>query len=158
MLDGFVALEDALRAPPPVRPAPEASASAPESVQCEVHERLAPFASDLALARLAALEAYERAVPRLLHALARDVLARELTLAAPDVHALSRALVAEFASEEPVAFVVAREDAARFPSGVLVRVDPRLRAGDLVLEVRDGEIDARFGLRLDAAIAGAHAP
>ena len=107
--------------------------------------------SDLALARLAALEAYERAVPRLLHALARDVLARELTLAAPDVHALSRALVAEFASEEPVAFVVAREDAARFPSGVLVRVDPRLRAGDLVLEVRDGEIDAPQRVNLHVA-------
>jgi flagellar biosynthesis/type III secretory pathway protein FliH len=162
VLEGFVPLEAALRAPPAVRPsaaepAPAESAPAPPPASPARGDRFAPLAADLALARLAAFEAYERAVPRLLHALAREVLARELSLAGPDVQALSRALVAEFASEEPVAFVVAREDAARFPSGVPVRVDPRLRAGDLVLEVRDGEIDARFAVRLEDAIAAADA-
>ncbi len=112
-------------------------------------------ARELMLARLAALEAYERAVPRLLEALAGDVLGRELALARADLLALARRLVEEFASEEPVALVVATEDAGRFRDGLPVRVDPRLRAGDLVLEVRDGEIDARFGVRLRAALLAA---
>jgi len=130
---------------------------APESSPAFEPVAGAALAGALALARLAALEAFERAVPRLLEALARDVLARELSVAPPDVRALARALATDFAGEEPVAFVVAREDAACFPAGTPVRVDSRLRPGDVVLEVRDGEIDARFALRLRDAIAGAQA-
>jgi flagellar biosynthesis/type III secretory pathway protein FliH len=87
--------------------------------------------------------------------LARDVLARELVVSPPDLAALSRALAAEFSNDEPVVFAVAREDLAHFPPGLPVRVDPRLRAGDVVLEVRDGEIDARFALRVRAALQAA---
>lgn len=162
MPDDFVALEALLRTPaghtraqPPEQQQPARANLVEDAAPAERHE-FAEFGSELAIARLAALEAYERAVPRLLEALARDVLARELTLAAPDVRALADALAVTYASEEPVAFAVAREDAARFPAGVPVRVDPRLRAGDVVLEVRDGEIDARFALRVRDAIAQAH--
>lgn len=155
MAEGFVSLAAMLRAPAVEGGNEPASALPPAPVGDEPAHPLVSFARDLALARLAALEAYERAVPRLLEALARDVLARELVLAPPDVNALARDLAAEFASEEPVAFAVAREDAPRFPSGVPVRVDTRLRAGDIVLEVRDGEIDARFALRVRDAIGAA---
>ncbi len=159
MPDGFVPLAASLRAPPaPARtePAPTAQvARANDGAIDETAHPLAEFAGDLALARLAALEAYERAVPRLLDALAREVLGRELVSAPPDVAAVARALAAEFSAEEPVAFAVAREDLARFPAGIPARVDPRLRAGDVVLDVRDGEIDARFALRVRAAVARA---
>ncbi len=131
-----------VQTPPPSRPSPVA----PDA--CGV------LANDIALARLAALEAYERAVPRLLEALARDVLARELAIAPPDLAALARALAREFADAGPVAFVACREDARQLPVDLPVRVDPALRAGDLVLEVRDGEVDARFALRFRGAIDG----
>src|SRR5690348_1458081 len=64
------------------------------------------FCSELALARLAAIEAYERASGDLIAALAHDVLARELALAPADIDALARNVFERFASEEPVTVVV----------------------------------------------------
>jgi flagellar biosynthesis/type III secretory pathway protein FliH len=107
---------------------------------------------ELVLARLAALEAYERTVPALLEALAREVLGRELALAPPELSKLAAEICAGFASEEPVALIVAPDDAARVTCGLPVRTDAALRHGDLVLEVRDGEIDARFTLRIAGAL------
>jgi flagellar biosynthesis/type III secretory pathway protein FliH len=175
--EGFVPLVETLRAPrrEPEAPGTHAGvvprtqtddaplaqigqarlAQAGDPPRADANHPFATLVGEIALARLAAHEAYERAVPRLLEALARDVLARELVVSPPDLAALSRSLAAEFANDEPVAFAIAREDLACFPPGLPVRVDPRLRAGDVVLEVRDGEIDARFAVRVRSAIDAA---
>ena len=113
------------------------------------------FVESLALARLAALEAFDRAVPRLLAAFAQDVLARELTLAPVDIERLVAVARTRMAAEEPVTVWVATVDAARLSCGLPVRCDPALRTGDLVVQVRDGEIDARFTLRVAQAVAAA---
>jgi len=112
---------------------------------------------ELALARLAALEAYERAVPRLLAALAEVVLGRELAIAPCDLSRLAAHVRSRFEAEEPVALWVAPADEQRVTSELPVRGDPALGPGDLVIEVRDGELEARFALRLASALAAARA-
>jgi len=129
--------------------------AAPPDELVQDSSALEDFVDSLALARLAALEAFERAVPRLLAAFAQDVLARELTLAPVDIDRLVAVARKRMAAEEPVAVWVASDDAPRFSCGLPVRCDPALRRGDLVVEVRDGEVDARFALRVAQAIAAA---
>ena len=107
---------------------------------------------DLGLMRLAALEAFERARDALLEELARSVLARELMLAPADVEGLAARLLERFADAQPVALVVSEADAGTLRVALPVRVDPALAPGDLVIEVRDGVLDARFALRLEAAL------
>ena len=78
------------------------------------------------------------------------------TDAAPaDLDALAARALRAFAESEPLALVVAPADAERVSSPLPVRVDPALVAGDLLVAVRDGEIDARFALRLAEATADA---
>jgi flagellar biosynthesis/type III secretory pathway protein FliH len=110
---------------------------------------------ELALLRLAALEAFERARGQMLETLACDVLSRELMLAPADLDALAARALQAFAESEPLALVVAPADAARVSSPLPVRIDSSLVAGDLVIAVRDGEIDARFALRLNESVAAA---
>jgi flagellar biosynthesis/type III secretory pathway protein FliH len=112
----------------------------------------------LALARLAALEAFDRAAPRLLAALAQNVLGRELELAPADLRTLVAQLRRDFAAAEPVAVLLAPSEAGCRIDGLPVRADPALCAGDIVLEVRDGEIDARFALRRAGTLGTALAP
>lgn len=107
----------------------------------------ASFCDEIALARVAVFEAYERAVARLIEVTARDVLARELALAPVDIEALAGRALQTFADEEPVALFVAPADAPLVSAEIPVRVDPSLMPGDLVVIVRDGVIDARFALR-----------
>jgi hypothetical protein len=156
MPDGFVPLAEMLRA----QPAPPAQAT-PAAPPAGAHSDDVPADSELLdelrLARLAALEAYDRAVPRLLTALAQAVFGRELALAPPDLAALAAELRAHFTREEPVALLIAPSQAPPACS-LPIRRDPALRPGDLILEVRDGEIDARFRVRLAGAIARALAP
>lgn len=149
MPDEFVTLAQRLRAraaPNPVE-TPRAAADPCADGATELLE-------ELSLARLAALEAYDRAVPRLLAALADDVLGRELALASADLGRLAAELRARFAREEPVALVIAPTESLAECSLPIHR-DPALHAGDLILEVRDGEVDARFRLRRAAAVADA---
>lgn len=107
---------------------------------------------ELGLARLAALEAFDRARSALLERLANDVLARELALGPVDLAALAARALEAFARCEPVTLVVAPGAAARMPLAFPVREDAALAPHDLALDVRDGEIDARFALRLAAAL------
>jgi flagellar biosynthesis/type III secretory pathway protein FliH len=111
--------------------------------------------AQLALARLAACEAFERAAARLIELLARDVLVRELALAPADVAALVARVRALLERDEAVTVVVAPCDAERITSGVPLRADPALEPGDVVVEVRDATIDARFALRAADAVAAA---
>jgi hypothetical protein len=113
------------------------------------------FCSEIALGRLAALEAFERAAVRLMETLARDVLGRELAIAPVDLAALVRNLVATFDDAPPIAVVVAPSDAEALTCDLNVRTDPTLSSGDLVLIVQDGTIDARLPLRLRAAVGDA---
>ncbi len=110
---------------------------------------------ELSLLRLAAAEAFERGVPKLLEALARDVLARELLLAPPDIAALAERALTEFAEHEPVAIVVAPCDLQCVGASLPVRGDAELRTGDLVIEVRDGAFESHFRLRFEAALEDA---
>lgn len=111
--------------------------------------------AQLALARLAACEAFERAAARLVELLARDVLARELALAPVDVAALIARIRALLERDEAVTVVVAPCDAQRIASGVPLRADLALEAGDVIIEVRDAAIDARFAVRAADAVAAA---
>ena len=113
----------------------------------------ADIAQDLALMRLAALEAFERAIADLLSRLAHDVLCRELAIAPVDVCALAARALATFAELEPVALVVAPCDADVFETPLAVRCDASLDAGDLVIEVGDGALESRFALRVRACVA-----
>jgi hypothetical protein len=122
---------------------PPQSAAEPIAIAGEA----ASFCDEIALARVAVFEAYDRAGARLVDALAREVLARELALAPVDIEALARRVLLAFADDEPVALVVSPTEAPAMKAEIPVRVDPSLRAGDLVVVVRDGVIDARFALR-----------
>jgi flagellar biosynthesis/type III secretory pathway protein FliH len=158
--EAFVSLASQLRAlgmprenqPAGPTAAPSVSDLPPEHAALEC-ERIV---EELALLRLAALEAFERARGRMLETLAREVLSRELMLAPADLDALAARALQAFAESEPLALVVAPADAARVSSPLPVHIDASLVAGDLVIAVRDGEIDARFALRLNGAIAAAN--
>ena len=161
----FVPLAAMLRAArvPSAPLATPAAISQPQHNVPDVRERETPpdpgFAREvcaqLTLARLAACEAFERAATRLVDLLARDVLARELALAPADVAALVARVRALFERDEAVTVVVAPCDAERIASGVPLRADPALEPGDVVVEVRDAAIDARFELRAADAVAAA---
>jgi len=145
---------------PPVAP-PIVASSAPDvavvaqAVAVSPAPMVASFCSDVALARVAALEAFERGAAALLERLAKDVLARELTIAPADVSSIVRRLVAGFDAASPVAIVVAPADAETIDCGIPVRGDSSLAPGDVVLVVRDGTVDARMALRLRQALSEA---
>jgi flagellar biosynthesis/type III secretory pathway protein FliH len=115
-------------------------------------EAIGALSAGIALARLAAREAYERGVGRVLEALARDVLARELATAPADINRLAAEAWQRFIAEAPVALLVAPEDAPRIAQDVPVRADPSLAAGDVVLVVRDGVVDQRVEVRIRAVL------
>ncbi|HTW83742.1 MAG TPA: hypothetical protein VMD91_06735 [Candidatus Sulfotelmatobacter sp.] len=98
-------------------------------------------------ARLA--DAFDAAATRMLRELATDVLARELRLAPCDL----AAIVARHRSSAPVVRVRVAPDDARIDLGLPVTVDPALRAGDAIVELAGGTIDARLGVRLAALLA-----
>lgn len=156
MDERFVSLAAFVRAaastpvtPPIAAPAPQA---APEVCRGVIDFAHADVVHELALLRLAALEAFERGTERLLRALADDVLARELELAPSEIEALAKAALATFADHEPVAIAVSAVDAERVRTPLPVRVDPALVSGDLVVDVRDGAFESHFAFRLEAAL------
>ena len=139
--------------PPLEDDGPASEAAVPET---DADERaVARIASDVALMRLAALEAFESGTERLLRALAEDVLARELALAPADVAALAARALAAFVEHEPVEIAVAPCDAERVRAPVAVRADAQLAPGDLVVRVRDGAFESTFAFRASAALASA---
>ena len=135
-----------------VAAAEPATAAAPRVVRGVIDFAHADVVHELALMRLAAYEAFERAARRIVGTLARDVLGRDLILAPVDVDALAAEALAAFAEAEPVALAISPEDAERVRSPLPVRVDPSLEAGDLVVDVRDGSFESRFVFRLEAAL------
>ena len=152
MAERFVPLAAFVRA----APSPVASAappvSQPPASRGAVDYAQAGVVHELTLLTLAAREAFARAAARLLRELANDVLARELLLAPADVAALVGRAVAAFAEHAPVGIAVSGFDADRVRAPLPVRVDPRLGAGDLVVDVRDGAFESSFTFRLEDAL------
>jgi hypothetical protein len=103
---------------------------------------------DARLFRARLADALDDAVARLVRDLAADVLARELRLAPCELAALVRRVL----DRAPVVRVrVAPADVARV-RGVPVLADPALTAGDAIVELASGALDARLGVRLAAVL------
>jgi len=140
----------------PVAPATAAVAPAtPPPAESTPERPLDALAGDLALVRAAAHEAFERASARLLRGLADEVLGRELALAPCDTAALVRRFLAELSAYEPLALAISAADAGRVRIPLPVRIEPNLRAGDAIVEVRDGTFESQLALRLESVVAAA---
>lgn len=98
-------------------------------------------------------ERIDAAVPLLLEDIAANVLARELRLAPAEIGRICERALARFASEKPLCVRMHPADAARHVLPIPVRPDVQLRAGDAILELRDGAfVDATLGVRLAAVL------
>ena len=152
----FVSLADLLLPREPSRELELAAAPhdvrAPDDVVCELPDAAAMAVGDalrearLFRARLA--DAFDDAAARLLRELAADVLARELRLAPCDLEAIVRRV------RERIPLVrvrVAPADVARMSDAPVV-ADPLLAAGDAVVELAGGALDARLGVRLASVL------
>ncbi len=149
----FVPLDVHLRAVPAPQPAPCAQPASGDAACADpIYDDVS---GELALIKLAAMEAYERAIERALAAFAELVLGRELTCAPAAIAALAAQAWEEYTFEEPIALVVAQQDAMLVRSPLPVRIDPALAPGDFFVEVRDGTIDARLCVRKRAALRAA---
>jgi flagellar biosynthesis/type III secretory pathway protein FliH len=147
--DVFVPLASFLR---PALPEPPAAALEPSPpcvtlpAECEEAIRAARrFRAGLA-------DALDAALPPVLDAIARDVLARELRLEGADVAALVEAALDHFGGDvvrvcvHPHDFdALAHLELERLADGML---DP----GDIRIELRSGTIDLSLQARLDAAL------
>ncbi len=160
-MDEFVSLADLLRSP-----ATEAGASADAAAAVEPdaaldpgaiepgadaersHDELVAALRDARLFRARLADAFDEARMRLLRELAADVLARELRIAPCDLDLLARRVLAG----GPVVRVrVAPCDVAAI-RGVPVVADAELNAGDAVVELAGGTLDARLGVRLSMVL------
>ena len=154
----FVSLADVLRPPalaaaleadaPPaaIEPVDEPIAGETETSALDdrSHSELAKALRDARLFRARLADAFDDARVRLLRELAADVLARELRIAPCDLDLLARRVLAG----APVVRVrVAPGDVAAI-GGVPVVADAELNAGDAVVELAAGALDARLGVRL----------
>lgn len=100
------------------------------------------------LFRARLLDAFDGAAARLLRELASTVLARELRSAPCDL----AAVIAHVRERAPVVRArVAPDDVPRV-TGVPVVADPALACGDVIVELDNGAIDARLGVRLAALL------
>jgi flagellar biosynthesis/type III secretory pathway protein FliH len=148
----FVSLADLLRpaAPPP---APVLAPVPAEECAGVVAADVAPpdvvdVLREARLFRARLIDAAADAFARLLTELASEVLARELRSAPCDLEAI----VARVAARAPIVRVrVAQDDVARI-TGAAVVADPDLRPGDAIVELADGAIDARLGVRVAAVL------
>ncbi len=104
--------------------------------------------------RAALADALEYAVEELLRDIAASVLARELTIAPADVHAIVQQARERYQIDEPFAIRVHPAECAMLQDQpVRMKADPSLRRGDVVLEVACGTIDATLGARLDRVLS-----
>ena len=156
MPDGFVSLASWLR------PEPSGACPAPavEEIAAGTHgdTRDEHDASDDALAaarnfRMALDDALDTTVAALREEIAHEVLARELELSAPDLHAIVARARERYAVDEPLTIRVHPDDIAACAGLARVTGDECLRRGDVVLDLRCGTIDATLGARLDRLLA-----
>jgi flagellar biosynthesis/type III secretory pathway protein FliH len=151
----FIALADLLRGVPlpaepvtPVVPIVEEAAVRTDDVAADAGgsaaDEVAAALREARLFRARLADAFDDAAERLVRELAADVLARELRLAPCDL----ASIVQRVAARAPAVRVrVAPADVARV-TGIAVLADPALCAGDAIVEVAGGALDARLGVRL----------
>jgi flagellar biosynthesis/type III secretory pathway protein FliH len=157
MSDEFVPLANYLR-PAAVAPSVEVSPA------CDSEPSDAPYAqaeSDEAMRsarrfRAALADALDVAVQRLVRAIARDVLARELQLEPADLTAIVAKALDRQADERVLSVRAHPTDLAALASIGLERVaDSTLAPGDILIALHSGTIDLSLNARLEAAIAAA---
>jgi hypothetical protein len=102
--------------------------------------------------RAFALDAVERSLGRLVASLAEEVLGRELKLAPVDLQEITNRALRRYDREGPVRVRVSTVDLAAIKTELPVVADADLREGDLIVEVRDGTLDARMSVRLDCVL------
>ena len=97
-------------------------------------------------------DALDAACARLLRDIAAGVLARELQLAPCEIAVVVERIRDEMLGE-PLCVRLHPEDAAQWTDASLpCRRDDSLVPGDALLELHEGSIDARFGVRLQAVL------
>jgi flagellar biosynthesis/type III secretory pathway protein FliH len=152
MPDGFVPLDRALRVVPE-SPTVSGDIVAAVASTNEAEPDLAEVASDARRFRAALADALALSLERLVRDVACDVLARELLLAPPDVAAIAARALERYLEDGPLQLRVHPDDRGACASLDLpVVTDGRLRAGDVVLDVRCGSIDASLGARLETVL------
>ncbi len=100
------------------------------------------------LFRACVIEGVEAAVETIVQDIATDVLGRELQLAPVDIEHITEKALQRYLVDEPVRVRVHPDEAASISCGVPVAADERLRAGDVLIELRCGSVDATLGVRL----------
>ena len=154
--DGFLPLASWLAGPLPGAPAPEpAPAALPPPEPADAAEPAEPppeavVLRDVRLFRARLADAFAAAVPALVHELAYAVLGRELLLAPADIAEIAARIIAEHPAAQPIVVRHAPGDA--IDAGVPAVADASLAPGDLIVAFADGEVDARFGVRLAVAL------
>jgi len=155
MSEGFVPLDLFLKPSPPAPQPQSFVAAAPETTLPEELEATLRAARRF---RAALSDALDAAVPSLLHAIANDVLARELRLEPADGTRIVASALDRAAGEHAVAIRVHPSDHDAVASfGVRTIDDAALAPGDCRIELRSGTIESSLQLRLETVLA-AHAP
>jgi flagellar biosynthesis/type III secretory pathway protein FliH len=135
---------------------PEAQTSLQAQRIVEPAVVMAEHAQTLAAARrfrAALADALDAAVAKMLDAIARHVVARELQLAPAQIAALVKDTMERYGPENAVAIRVHPDDYEAVANWNGVRTaDGSLRHGDVVIELRSGTIDLRMKARLEAAL------
>ncbi len=152
MPDGFVPLDRALRpAPEPQTVSGDLATTVVLTNQAEPD--LEDAAAEARRFRAALADAFALSLERLVRDVACDVLARELVLAPPDVAAIAARALERYLDDGPLQLRVHPDDrGACAPLDLRIVTDERLRAGDVVLDVRCGSIDASLGARLETVL------
>lgn len=157
MSEEFVALEDLLRPPPRVQPesVPLGAEPAPDpDVQAQPREPHDLVRAER-LFRAALADALQAELARLLPAIAREVLARELELKPVDVAAVASAALERHANDGIVRVRAHPDDVDDLTrAGVAAVADECVRPGGVLVEIRSGTIDVSVEARLDALLAG----
>jgi Flagellar assembly protein FliH len=147
----FVPLAAFLR-PPSVAPAQPEPPPAPSSAPVPVE-----YVEALGAARrfhAGLRDALDVAVGQCLQRIARDVLARELQLAPPEVASIVRAALGAYAAEKVLTIRANPRDLQALRAfGLELIGSEALRAGDIELVLRSGTIDLTLMARLDNALA-----
>jgi hypothetical protein len=163
MHDAFVPLHVALR---PVGPLDTQRQDCSEAQSCVLNEESAdrhvaattvdsePVLAEARRFAAALADGIALSLERLVRDIACEVLARELALAPCDVATIAARALHRYLDEEPVRVRVHPDDIAACSALELAVVaDRSLRAGDVVLDVRCGSIDASLGARLETLLS-----
>jgi flagellar biosynthesis/type III secretory pathway protein FliH len=152
MPDGFVPLDRALR-PAPEPPTVSGDVATAVVTIGELEPDLEDAIAEARRFRAALADALALSLERLVRDVACDVLARELVLAPVDVAAIAARALERYSDDGPLRLRVHPDDRSACATLDLpVVTDERLRAGDVVLDVRCGSIDASLGARLETVL------